>query len=82
MKVLLEIQDEKALHLIEVLKSLPYVTTTITDDKNLVLQPSFTLDGFEISKQQLLQKIEAAENRIDLGEFISQEDLEKEVNNW
>lgn len=82
MKVLLEIQDEKALHLIEVLKSLPYVTTTITDDKNLVLQPSFTLDGFEISKQQLLQKIEAAENRIDLGEFVSQEDLEKEVNNW
>lgn len=82
MKVLLDIQDEKALHLIEVLRSLPYVTTTITDDENLILESNFSFDGVEISKLELLQKIEAAENRIDLGKFISQEDLEKEAESW
>lgn len=82
MKVLLDIQDEKALHLIEVLKSLPYVITTITDDENLILESNFNLDGVEITKQQLLQQIEAAETRIDLGKFITQEDLEKEAESW
>ena len=34
MKVLLDIKDSKALHLLEVLKSLPYVKTTqLTDEK-------------------------------------------------
>ena len=34
MKVLLDIQDSKALHLLEVLKSLPYVKTKqLTDEK-------------------------------------------------
>lgn len=34
MKVLLDIQDSKATHLVEVLKSLPYVTTkTLTEPK-------------------------------------------------
>jgi len=34
MKVLLDIDDNKAFHLMEVLKSLPYVKTqTITDEK-------------------------------------------------
>jgi hypothetical protein len=34
MKILLDIEDGKALHLLEVLKSLPYVKTTqLTDEK-------------------------------------------------
>jgi hypothetical protein len=34
MKVLLDIKDSKAVHLLEVLKSLPYVKTTqLTDEK-------------------------------------------------
>lgn len=39
MKVLLEIKDSKARHLLEVLKSIPYVkTTTISDEKALLIQ--------------------------------------------
>lgn len=39
MKVLLDIKDNKALHLLEVLKSLPYVkTTALTDEKALILE--------------------------------------------
>ena len=39
MKLLLEIKDNKALHLFEVLKSLPYVKTTpISDEKALLME--------------------------------------------
>lgn len=39
MKVLLDIKDDKALHLMEVLKSLPYVKTkTLSDDKALLIE--------------------------------------------
>lgn len=39
MRVLLDIKDEKALHLLEVLKSLPYVkTTTLTEEKAQLLE--------------------------------------------
>lgn len=38
MKVLLDIQDGKALHLLEVLKSLPYVKAkTISEEKALLM---------------------------------------------
>lgn len=38
MKVLLDIQDSKALHLLEVLKSLPYVKTKqLTEEKALLM---------------------------------------------
>ncbi len=39
MKVLLDIKDDKAIHLLEVLKSLPYVkSTTLTDKKALLME--------------------------------------------
>lgn len=39
MKVLLDIKDDKALHLIEVLKGLSYVKTkTISDEKALLIK--------------------------------------------
>lgn len=39
MKILLEIKDNKAQHLLEVLKSIPYVKTTlISDEKALLIQ--------------------------------------------
>ena len=39
MKVLLDIKDSKALHLMEVLKSLPYVKTkTLSDEKALLME--------------------------------------------
>jgi hypothetical protein len=39
MKVILDIKDNKAFHLLEVLKSLPYVkATTISDEKALLME--------------------------------------------
>lgn len=39
MKVLLDIKDDKALHLLEVLKGLPYVKAkTISEEKALLLE--------------------------------------------
>ncbi len=39
MKVLLDIKDDKALHLMEVLKSLPHVKAkTISDEKAVLMQ--------------------------------------------
>jgi hypothetical protein len=39
MKVLLDIQDSKAIHVLEVLKGLPYVKAiTITDEKALLME--------------------------------------------
>ena len=39
MRVLLDIKDSKALHLLEVLKSLPYVKTkTLSDEKGLLME--------------------------------------------
>ena len=39
MKLLLDIKDNKALHLFEVLKTLPYVKATpISDEKSLLLE--------------------------------------------
>jgi hypothetical protein len=39
MKVILDIKDNKALHIMEVLKSLPYVkATTITNEKALLME--------------------------------------------
>jgi hypothetical protein len=39
MKLLLEIKDSKALHLLEILKSIPYVKTTmISDEKALLIK--------------------------------------------
>ena len=39
MRVLLVIKDSKALHLLEVLKSLPYVKTkTLSDEKALLME--------------------------------------------
>ncbi|MBL0047647.1 MAG: hypothetical protein IPP32_06055 [Bacteroidetes bacterium] len=38
MRVLLDIKDNKAMHLLEVLKGLPYVkTTTISEEKGLLM---------------------------------------------
>jgi len=39
MRVLLDIKDNKALHLLEVLRSLPYVKTkTLSDEKALLME--------------------------------------------
>lgn len=53
MKILLDIKDDKALHLLEVLKGLPYVKTkTISDEKaELMGQLKEAVDHLKLVRQ-------------------------------
>ena len=42
----------------------------------------YGINGTPITRKQLIRRIEEAEERIDNGEYITQEDLEKESQNW
>lgn len=58
MKVLLDIRDDKAFHLLEVLKGLSYVkTSTISDEKALLI---------EESKEYLVDNIKAGLEEVRL----------------
>lgn len=61
MKVLLEIKDNKALHLLEVLKSLPYVKTkTISEEKALLMEEiKEAVEELKLIKQGKLNGIPA-----------------------
>lgn len=41
----------------------------------------FSKPGMPMSKDELLQRIRSAKSRIDSGEFISMDELEKEIKN-
>lgn len=43
---------------------------------------AYTLEGKPLSEKDYLKELEIAENEINSGQFISQEELEKEVENW
>lgn len=61
MRVLLDIQDNKALHLIEVLKSLPYVKTKlISEEKSeLVENIKEAIEELKLVRQGKLKGISA-----------------------
>jgi DNA-binding protein H-NS len=63
MRVLLDIQDNKALHLLEVLKSLPYVKTkTISEEKaKLIEEIKEAVDELNLIKKGKLKGISAKE---------------------
>ncbi|WP_304063145.1 hypothetical protein [Pedobacter glucosidilyticus] len=42
----------------------------------------YQLNGKEITKQQLIAQIENADTRINNGVFITQQEIEKESENW
>lgn len=42
----------------------------------------YEINGDPITRKQLIKRIEEAEKRIDGGEYITQEDLEKESQSW
>jgi len=81
----MDIQAEK-LHLIEELARIQDIRI-IEQIKQLLKKKNnpivgYEIDGAPITRKQLIKKIDEAENRIDNGEYISQEDLEKESENW
>jgi hypothetical protein len=43
---------------------------------------NYTLPGKAMSSSELKQRIKAAKGRIKSGQFTSQSDLEREINEW
>jgi hypothetical protein len=43
---------------------------------------AYGTDGKSFSQEQYTQSIEAAEREVDIGNYTTQSDLEKEVQNW
>ena len=42
----------------------------------------YTSSGKPITDKDLKKRVKEAENRMDAGEYITQEELEKEMENW
>ena len=42
----------------------------------------YNVDGSEISKESLVKRAKAASKRVKSGDFLTQEELDKEVENW
>ncbi|MFM9839338.1 MAG: hypothetical protein ACKVOQ_13805 [Cyclobacteriaceae bacterium] len=81
----MDIQLEK-LHLIEKLTQIEDIDI-IKQVKELLNQKGnqvvgYRMDGSPVTKKQLIKRIEEADARIDSGEYITQEELEKESQNW
>lgn len=50
-----------------------------TSEKRIV---GYTANGKPITKIELKNRVKAASKRVKSGDFISQEEIEKEVENW
>lgn len=53
--------------------------SNILDEEMIV---GYTIDGKPLTKQQYNERLLAAEKQIESGDYITQEDLEKETENW
>lgn len=49
-------------------------------DKEMIV--GYTTNGKPLTKLQYDKRLLIAEKQIDTGDFITQEDLEKEIENW
>ena len=53
--------------------------SSILDEEMIV---GYTADGKPLTKQQYNERLLVAEKQIESGDYITQEDLEKEMENW
>ena len=51
----------------------------ILDEEMIV---GYTTDGQPLTKNQYNERLLVAEKQIESGDYITQEDLEKEIENW
>jgi hypothetical protein len=42
----------------------------------------YRVDGSPITKEDLVQRVKAASARVKSGDFLTQEEVEKEIENW
>jgi hypothetical protein len=53
--------------------------SNILDEEMVV---GYTTDGQPLTKNQYNERLLVAEKQIESGDYITQEDLEKEIENW
>jgi len=53
--------------------------SNILDEEMIV---GYTTDGQPLTKNQYDERLLVAEKQIESGDYITQEDLEKEIENW
>jgi hypothetical protein len=53
--------------------------STILDEEMIV---GYTTDGIPLTRKQYNERLSLAEEQLKSGEYIAQEDLEKEIENW
>ena len=53
--------------------------SNILDEEMIV---GYTTDGMPLTKNQYNERFLVAEKQIESGNYITQEDLEKEIENW
>jgi hypothetical protein len=53
--------------------------SSILDEEMIV---GYTTNGKPLTKQQYNERLLVAEKQIESGDYITQEDLEKEIDNW
>ncbi len=68
---LLQINDESKLKKILALKSVL--------DKEVV---AYTISGYPVDKEEYINMVKDADERISSGKYTTIEDLEKEIENW
>lgn len=60
--------------------------TSLLDKINNILDEEmivgYTTDGQPLTKNQYNERLLVAEKQIEAGDYITQEDLEKEIENW
>lgn len=59
--------------------SLLHKISDILDEEMVV---GYTTDGKPLTKNQYNERLLVAEKQIESGDYITQEDLEKEIENW
>ncbi|SFU16164.1 hypothetical protein SAMN04489724_4518 [Algoriphagus locisalis] len=72
---------------LEVIQKIMHISTESLLEKidNLLeeeLIVAYTSGGSPLTKREYNLRLEKAEKQISSGEFLSQEDLEKEIENW
>jgi hypothetical protein len=67
----IDLADERLLNLINAI---------ITQDENTII--AYTTEGKPLTAAEYRKELDLSEKEIENGEFISQEDLEKEIEKW
>lgn len=62
------------------LKMVHALAKSYEDEEAIVV--GYEVDGTPITKEALIKEAREASARVEAGDYITQEDLEKEVENW